>query len=272
MMRSILPRVGVLLLCAVPFLRAQNPTESAHDLIKDVVYNELQERQQVSLWQYRVHKRVGPMNTVEQEVETLSGPVNRVLERQGKPLDPAASKKESDRLHNLVRSASEQARMKQESEADEQRVRRMVAAMPDAFICTYAGEKDGKLRLSFTPNPAYNPSTYEARVFHALSGELWVDPQQKRLVRIDAHVMNEIDFGYGFLGKIDKGGSFQVDRDLVGGVRWKTTLLNVHVSGRIIFFKSINKDQDVVRSDFEGVPPTTTVADAVALLEKEAGP
>ena len=47
-------------------------TESAHDLVKDVVYNELQERRQVSLWQYRVDKRVGSLNTLEQEVETDS--------------------------------------------------------------------------------------------------------------------------------------------------------------------------------------------------------
>jgi hypothetical protein len=82
-MRSILALAGALLLCAVPVLRAQNPSESPHDLVKDVVYNELQERHQVSLWQYRVNKRVGTQTTVEQEVETLSGPVYRVLERQG---------------------------------------------------------------------------------------------------------------------------------------------------------------------------------------------
>ena len=69
-MRSILPLAGALLLCAVSTVRAQSPTESAHDLVKDVVYNELQERRQVSLWQYRVDKRVGSLNTVEQEVET----------------------------------------------------------------------------------------------------------------------------------------------------------------------------------------------------------
>jgi hypothetical protein len=272
MMRSILALGGALLLCAVPILGAQNPTESPHDLVKDVVYNELQERRQVSLWQYRVNKRVGSQTMIEQEVETLSGPVYRVLARQGKPLDPAAHRKESERLHNLVHNAGEQARMKQDAEADEQRLRRLVAAMPEAFLCTYDGETDGNLRLSFKPNPAYNPPSYEARVFHALSGELWVEPQQKRLVSIDAHVVNEIDFGYGLLGKIEKGGSFQINRELIAGARWKTVLLNIHLSGRVIFFKSINKDQDVTRSAFQPVPANTTIEDAVALLDKEFTP
>jgi hypothetical protein len=272
MMRSILALAGALLLCAVPILGSQNPSESPHDLVKDVVYNELQERRQISLWQYRVDKRVGSQTMVEQEVETLSGPVYRVLERQGKPLDHAARNKETERLHNLVRNAGEQARMKQDHQADEQRLRRLVGAMPDAFLCTYDGETGGNLRLSFKPNPAYNPPSYETRVFHALSGELWIQPQQKRLVRIDAHVVNEIDFGYGLLGKIEKGGSFEINRALIDGLRWKTTGLNVHISGRVIFFKSINKDQDVTRSAFRPVPSNTTVEDAVALLDNEFPP
>ena len=69
MTRSILPLAGLLLLCAASTLRAQSPTESAHDLVKDVVYNELQERRHVSLWQYRVDKRAGNQNTIEQEVD-----------------------------------------------------------------------------------------------------------------------------------------------------------------------------------------------------------
>jgi hypothetical protein len=269
-MRSILPLAGALLLCAVSTLRAQIPSESAHDLVKDVVYNELQERRQVSLWQYWVDKRVGSLNTLEQEVETVSGPVNRVLARQGKPLDQAGQKKETERLNNLVRNTAEQARMKQEHQAEEQHLERLIAAMPDAFTFAYDGMADGNLRLSFRPNPAYNPSTYETRVYHALSGEIWIQPKQKRLAKLDGHIVNEIDFGYGLLGRIEKGGSFQIRRDQMAENRWKTTLVDVHISGRIVFFKSINRDQHVVRSAFKPVPSTISVKDAVAMLNESA--
>jgi hypothetical protein len=272
MKRAILPFAGVLLLCAVPALQAQNPTESAHDLVKDVVYNELQERRHISLWQYRVDKRVASQTTLEQEVETVAGPVNRVLARQGKPLDQAAQKKETDRLKNLVRNPAEQARMKQEQRADEQRLERLVAAMPDAFVYTYDGTADGNLRLSFQPNRAYSPATYEARVFHALAGEIWIQPQLKRLVKIDAHLVNDIDFGYGLLGRIEKGGTFQIGREKVGDGRWKTSLLDVHISGRIVFFRSISKDERELRSAFQPVASNTTVQNAVALLTATTPP
>jgi len=266
-MRAILPLAGALLIYAVPALWAQSPTQSAHDLVKDVVYNELQERRQVSLWQYRVEKRVFNQSLVEHEVETVDGPVDRVFARNGKPLDPTAQKKESDRLSNLLHNPSEQARMKQDHDAEEQRVQRLIAAMPDAFLYEYEGAaEEGSVRLSFRPNPAYNPSTYEARVYHALTGEVWIQPQLKRLLRIDAHIVSEIDFGFGILGRIEKGGTFQIRREQVSENRWKTSLVDVHVSGHIILFKNISKDQHEVRSTFQPMSPHTSVQDAITLL------
>jgi hypothetical protein len=266
MTRSILPVAGALLLCAVHTLGAQSPAQSAHDLVKDVVYNELQERRTVSLWQYREEKRVGSQTTTQQEVETRSGIVYRVLARQGRPLGPAAQKKETERLNSLARNTGEQARMKQDAQAEEQRLERLIAAMPEAFSYTYDGMAEGNLRLSFRPNPAYNPQTYEARVYHGLAGEIWIQPQRKRLVKIDAHIMTEIDFGYGLLGRVEKGGTFQIERKQVAANRWKTSVLDVHISGRVVLFKAISKDQREVRSDFRPVPSDLTVPGAITLL------
>ena len=266
MTRSILPLAGALLLCAVPTLRAQSPPESAHDLVKDVVYNELQERRQVSLWQYREEKRVGSQTTIQQEVETRSGIVYRVVARQGQPLDPAAQKKETERLNNLLRNSAEQARMKQESQAEEQRLQRLMTAMPEAFSYTYDGMVDGNLRLQFRPNPAYTPQTFENRAYHALAGEIWIQPQLKRLVKIDAHIVTEIDFGYGLLGRVEKGGTFQIEREQVAENRWKTSLLDVHISGCVVLFKTISKDQREARSNFQPVSSDLSVPGAVTLL------
>jgi hypothetical protein len=272
MMRSVLALLWALLFCCVTHLQAESPPEPAHDLVKDVVYNELQERRSVSLWQYRVEKTVVNQTLVQQQVETRSGPVFRVLARQGRPLDEAGRKKETDRLNSLLRSPGDQARMKQDYEAEEQRVQRLIGAMPDAFLYTYDGMAEGNAKLSFRPNPAYNPQTYEARVFHALAGEVWIQPQQKRLVKIDGHIDSQIDFGWGILGRIEKGGTFQIGREAVAPNRWKTNMLNVHVSGHIVFFKTIGKDQREVRSAYQPVPQDCSVADAVKILDASLTP
>jgi len=81
--------------------------------VKDVVYNELQERRQVSLWQYSVDKRVGNQTTIEKEVETVSGPVYRCLRARANH-SMHRLRKGTDRLNNLLRSPAEQAHMKQD--------------------------------------------------------------------------------------------------------------------------------------------------------------
>ena len=115
-----------------------------------------------------------------------------------------------------------------------------------AWRTATCGFRSGPIRLTIR-------QTYEARVYHALAGEIWIQPQLKRLVKIDAHIMTEIDFGYGLLGRIEKGGTFQIEREQVAENRWKTSVLDVHISGRVVFFKAISKDQREVRSDFQPV-------------------
>ena len=132
-----------------------------------------------------------------------------------------------------------------------------------AWRTATCGFRSGPIRLSTHP-PTRPASITPCRERYGFSRE------QKRLAKLDGHIVNEIDFGYGLLGRIEKGGSFQIRRDQVAEKRWKTTLVDVHISGRIVFFKSINRDQHVVRSAFKPVPSTTSVKDAVAMLNESA--
>ena len=85
-------------------------------------------------------------------------------------------------------------------------------------------------------------------------------------MKIDAHIVNEIEFGYGLFGRIEKGGAFQIVRAAGGREPMEDNRVNVHISGRVVFFKSINRDQDVTRSAFKPMASNTSVQDAVTLL------
>ena len=268
--QSVFLAAASLLLSSMTAARAQSPQESPHDLIKDVVYNELRGRESEGLWQYRTEKRVGRQTTQEQQIETRFGPIFRVLSRDGKPLTSDEQREETRRLEDLVHNPSKQAKVQREHEADEQRLDRLMRLMPDAFQCTYDGIENGNLKLKFQPNPSYNPPTFEARIFHALAGEIWINPSQKRLVRLKGRTIEQVEFGFGLLGRIDKGGVFAVQREQVSATQWKTNLVYVNVTGRLILFKTINKDQREVRSDFKPVSPDLSLQMAVNMLDAEA--
>jgi len=242
--------------------------QSAHDLMKDVIYNELKDRQHESYWQYHIQKRMGASTFTAFQIETKDGPLSRILTRDGKPLTADQKRTEDERVAKLVKNPAELARLKQSHDQDEQRLMRLMGLMNGAFLYEYDGTDDGFTRLRFKPNPSFAPPTYEARIFHSLGGTIWVDPQQKRLARLQGVIHDRVDFGYGLLGHIEKGGTFEIRRQPVSENHWRTSRIDVHVAGRVIFFKTINRDQSEARSDFKPVPAETTLQEASKLLSQ----
>jgi hypothetical protein len=246
---------------------AQMP-QSPHDLMKDVIYNELKDRQHESFWQYHIQKRMGPSTFTAIQIETKDGPLSRILTRDGKPLTADQKRIEDERVAKLVKNPAELARLKQSHDQDEQRLMRLMKLMSGAFLYEYDGSDGGFMRLKFKPNPSFSPPTYEARIFHSLGGTIWVDPAQKRLARLQGVILDRVDFGYGLLGHVEKGGTFEIRRQPVAENHWRTSRIDVHVVGRVIFFKTINKDQSETRSDFKPVPSETTLQEASKLLSQ----
>ena len=268
-------RLGISILIALSIvlfrpcgLASQPPAEPPHDLVKDVVYNELQDRGRQSFWEYRIEKLVAQQNVTEEQVETQYGPVYRVIAKNGVPLDQAQQQQDDSRLDALLHDPGEQEKLKNNYEKDEQRLERLMALLPDAFVCEYDVQDGSNIRLKFRPNPSFNPPTYEARIFHGLGGQMLIDPQYKRLVALNGQMIERVEFGYGLLGYINKGGVFAIHRQRVNPTHWKTDLIDIHVAGRVLLFKTVNKEQHEVRSGFRAVPESTTLEQAQALLNK----
>lgn len=243
------------------------PPEAAGVLVREVVYNELHDHQRHGYWRYWIEQHAEKQARLEEQVETADGPVDRVVGSGGRPLEGAAEQQEQDRLHRLMNSPQEQAKRRQEYADDEKRIGRIVALLPDAFLYEYDGEENGCYRLRFRPNPAYPPHSVEARIFHAMRGELWVDGRNKRMARLDGQLAENVDFGYGILGRLYKGGWFRLERTQVSTTDWKTQRLEIHMSGRALLFKTIARETSEVRGGFAPVPAGLTLAQGLDLLE-----
>ena len=258
-------------LVPIAICHAQATTPATRQLIKDVAYNEMHDRERDSFWAYDIEQKIGQNSYAKRQVETQEGPIFRVLEENGKPLTNAESRKEQARLEHLINNPSALARNRDDHRQDEERVERLIKLMPDAFLFEQEGQPSGDMvTFRFRPNPAFTPPTYEARVFHGMAGTIEINQRLKRFVAMHGTVIDRIDFGYGLLGYVDKGGRFEVHRQQVSATRWKTDLVDVHVAGRVILFKSVSKDHHEVRSDFQAVPTDISLDDAKRLLDQAA--
>ena len=86
-----------------------------------------------------------------------------------------------------------------------------------------------------------------------------IDPQYKRLVALNGQMIERVEFGYDLLGYINKGGAFAIHRQRVSPTHWKTDLIDIHVSGRVLLFRTVDKEQYEVRSGFRAVSESMTL-------------
>jgi len=254
--------------CGGPLTEAQQaPAIPAGQLVRDVVSNELNDHARHGYWRYWVERHTQTGMRHEEEVETAQGPITRLTETNGRPLDAQARQEEDARLARLLNSSQEQARHRQQYAEDEARIGRILALLPDAFLYEYDGFADGCFRLRFRPDPGYPARSIEARVFHAMTGELWIDARFKRLARLDGRVADNVDFGFGLLGRLYKGGWFRLVRTQVGASDWKTSQLEVHMSIRALLVKTFARETSESRGGFTPVPPGIGLNQAAILLD-----
>jgi len=235
--------------------------------MKDVVANELADRTEHSYWMYHVTKVVEQRTLTQLEVETKDGPVRRLLTIDDTPLDSAQQKQETARQEQLVRDPSQQFAVKKQNDADELRLENFVRLLPSAFLFEYDGWDGSELRLTFRADPAFVPPTMESKALQSMAGTILINPQQKRLVRMNGYLVDNVDFGFGIFGRIAKGGTFEIGRIQVGSSHWKTHLVDIHVNGRMLLFRTISKQQHETRSDFVSVSKDLDLKQAEELLQ-----
>lgn len=242
-------------------------TEDAARLVREVVYNEQHDHASHGFFRYWIERKSSAGTSLEEQIDTVDGPVARVMQNNGRPLTGRDAQQEEVRIEELLHSPSEQAQQRAAYAQDEQRISRILALLPDAFIYRDMGIQDGVRRLRFTPNPAYSARGIEARVFHCLSGELWVDLRSKRMRRLEGHLDENVEFGFGLLGRVDKGSWFLMVRTPVTESDWKTEQFELHMNGRALMFKTLARNTSEKRGGFCPVPPHTTLAQGLAFLE-----
>src|ERR1700726_1944028 len=198
-----------------------------------------------------------------------------------RPLTAEKQQGETNRLAALANHPEQIRKKGAREKEDEERSLRIVKALPDAFCYEYAGtqnsapglgkEGDQLVKLKFRPNPAYSPPSHVEQVLKGMEGELLIDAKIHRLARIDGTLFQEVAFGWGILGHLNKGGHFRVQQaDLgLGDGAWGITEMKLNMTGKILMFKGLNIVSEEVLSDFQRMPEKLTFAQGVDILKAE---
>jgi len=241
---------------------------SANDLARRVITNELKFQDDHTNWMYRLEKEQYGKKQVEELIETKEGSLGRLLSINDRPLTAKQQEEEDQRVQELMTSRRAKRKLQRALEAETLQGRRLFKMLPDAFVFNYAGGDGNLVKLSFRPNPNFHPPSLEARVFHDMEGEMWVDCKQERLAAFNGHLTQDVQFGFGVLGHLDKGGHFEVRQAEVVPGHWDMTTVNLEMTGRALLFKSLEVQKKENRRDFHQVSDDLTLTQAADLLNK----
>jgi len=259
---------AILLLGATAFGQAAKPASAVSpvDLIRQVVANELKPQEDRSHWMYDVDKEEDGRKQTKQVVQTESISLERLIAIDGQALPPAKQQEEEARIEKVVSDGRERQKLEEIQKKDLAQCEAFFKTIPDAFIFNYEGYEGELVKVGFKPNPTFQPASREARVLHSMEGEILVQAKQQTLAAITGHLIEDVRFGGGLLGHLEKGGSFSVRRSEIAPGQWALTSTEVDMKGKALMLKTIAVKEKEYRSNFRKVPDGITLTEAANVL------
>jgi len=258
------------------------PEMPPRELVRIAVANEFAASDHTkTLHMFRSHKETPKGSQTKLYVETTDALAAMVIAANDQPLTEQQQQAETGHLEWLM-STPDQLRKKHAREKeDEARTLQILKALPDAFLYEYAGTENSQtgpggaggtlMKLNFKPDPAYSPPSRVEQVLAGMQGYLLIDAKARRIAKADGTLFRDVTFGWGIVGRLDKGGQFRLcQSDLgLGDGSWGITEISLNITGKLLLFKGLNMVSDETLSDFRKMPEQLTFAQGVGMLKAE---
>lgn len=269
--------VSSLLLAAVPFASlpalAQSPDQSftpkqINDMVWTAIKTEIAAaKNDHSVFIYDDHDVQPGKDKYTIVIQTTShGAINRHTRVNGKAIPLSQQQAAVD---NFVNTPALQQKQQQNNVHDAKQTDNLLRMIPTAFIWTVKSATPTDITLTYTPNPNFNPPNMEDRVFAAMAGEMVLDRQQHRIVLFNGKLIHSVNFFWGLLGKIYKGGTFSVRREQLEPHVWEIVEMHTHINGHILFFKTISSNEDETKTNIRKAPPNISLQEAAKILMQQ---
>jgi len=259
---------------AAPSGPAPSP-EAVRALMARMVEN--QHRNDRALEEYEriertVTRKAGPDSPVVSErtdlvMPTGTGVIRFPAKTDGSPPDAESSKRNIEFvIHALELAQNPDDHEKQDFAKLEKRRREradLVNETGRAFRVTFLGREErdshvyGKYLLE--PDPNFKPSARFGSLFEHVRATVWVDESAAQVVRIEADIATDANFGAGILGKVYHGGHFMLEQAEVAPGVWLPTRYIYDIDGRrFLFGYGVHEQTDSSHYRHLG-PPNTAI-------------
>ncbi len=272
--------------------QASPPVPDPTALVRHAVALRMAEEASHQPVRFVFHKKSDVRIFTQEIIETSQGDVARLVAVNGAPLTATARQTEANRLHALAANPALQQHRFRREQADAARVDKLLQLLPDAFLYRYVRSEPCQVadipdvpipgvagpaplappapdlcyHLTFTPNPHWSPPDIESRLLQGMAGDVWIDANGDRLHRLTGHFIEDVDFGWGIVGRFNRGGTVFLEQDRLSGNDWELTRMKLNLTGKVLLVKTLRIRIDETMGNFEPVPRNLDYRKAIDLL------
>ena len=243
------------------------PLPDPHALLKEAEKNQQRVEEIREDYTYTLHEtdvEIDGKGKIKQKSENAyevfrahGQPIRKQILKNGRPLSQSEAKKEQERVEQAIRRAEKRKKEEQERKAKRERERARRQQHSDE------GEDDGDddvgigdfLRISqltnprrerfrgqevvvfeFEPRLGHKPRNRIESLVQRLTGSIWVDPNAKEVVRLEARLVDSFKIGGGLVASLGRGSALIFEQEMVHNEVWLPSYGEVDVTARVLLF------------------------------------
>ena len=189
--------------------------------------------------------------------------ISRLVAVDGEPLSTDEQVKEDVKVEKRVAEIEKQIIKKQartagQSSGQSTQVNRGVSAAEILRASNLTNPRRENFRgrdaivFDFEPNPNFDFKNVNGRLkaFGKMAGVMWIDAEDKQMVRLEAVLAENFKLGGGIVAKVQKGAAFIFENARVNDEIWLPSLRVSNASAKVLLVKGININQTAEFSDY----------------------
>jgi hypothetical protein len=95
----------------------------------------------------------------------------------------------------------------------------------------------------------------ESEPLTGLEGRVWIDPGNRRLVHLGAHVSHAVNIGWGMIAHLYPGGTVTLEQTKAGDQRWIVEHVDEQLTVRALMVKNVKQRLVFDTANFQHVAP-----------------
>lgn len=268
---------------------ADAPLPPIRELMLDVERNQKRAEAERRDYTYHVHtveddfdshENVKKTTVTDAESLEIQGVrVDKVVAKNGRPLTPDEAKKEDERIDKAVAKAKEnRARNENKGRDTDAEGHDEISASRILELGSFSNPRRVQLNgrptivLDYAGDPRARTKNSFEGIFKDLAGQVWIDEQERMLVRGEGHFASDFKLGGGLLVDVHSGFRFDFQSTHINDEVWLPQRIEAEGSARMLLFMHVRGHVTITMSDFRKFRASSTILPGSNVLGPDGQP